>query len=1119
MENRRLLDRFEKANPRSAKRLRKKIKDDVDQRKFEEGKPLCFMLFHSYSVLLIPLDRYPDEFRHLYSDAIFDLDMKDDLERSNVINWCRTVRTLYPVKTTADGNCLANAVSQALWGIEDSEAFLRRLLYVTMTTDPRGRCKRRWLTQQRYATEEIGMGLRLNTDQYNNEWDAVIRATTDIGNVENQGIPYTFLESIHLYILANILRRPIILLADSRARNLLGESMQENDIGGIYLPLEWNHAECQKNPIVLGYNMNHFAPLIGQENANNDNTNKSYACPIVTHELQSLKLHFLLPGEESNAIQLLMRYLKIEEVVHTDKMSTILCARMTHCDLPDDMNMVQAHRKDCERKFRHQVDEEAGHRVQATQPAPRATVPQRPRATVPQPPRQTVTEPPRATVTPRSPKQTVVQPPRQTAVQPPRASEAPRPFEFQVLPLNNGNNVPPNANINTVRPEQKPGTVKVVQQPRQPVPSGSEKRKRCSVVGCKMYGSTEFHGLCSKCFNDFTIQYAQGEANSRQRRDPVQNILPQTMEPAPMYNDLSIMGENCQTGCGFRCSTETFPYCHECYPKVTNQTAALVARPIAEDIQLSVMPERCQEPNCTYRASTNTFPYCHQCYEKHVPKAEPSAPPVSVPVEIEEPSAQVNDTGDEILQLRIQEEPETNLIEIRQPPDPRSLPGFSHAVTGAQHMPMDILPAVGSGVLNRKCKKGGCLNNAIRGNDGFCDQCYDQSLFGAGDFEGQGNVVPNVKRQTICRSANCNEAVASGCDFCLECFLKDGTLPSTSGRELKEMQVGNQQSEFRNIQVPQRSAAFTVAAFAPLPQATNQESTSKETHRKYICAKAGCEGIRIDSNTGLCYDCSKVANQTKVNPQQSNDLNRKSNLEESAPYVSSTPCNLSEEEKKELFPIVTSSKQKVKCAAAICNNMIYPPSKLCENCTIAIQKSFAEKLKSGEHMHTAPIASNRNGEHTANHQRHTVPIAKLHAKLCIEKDCERYGDPAQKDRCSRHYNLAMQRFQQPSPPLGQRQMTKQLNGEVTRPMNRNILLNVPVAQSPVPVENGDQLTAVMNRIENTRKSRSKCKNNTRTGCVNYGNTRKGGFCNQCFNTYSAQTLVGHTPLPGLNQFD
>ena len=737
--------------------------------------------------------------------------------------------------------------------------------------------------------------------QYNNEWDAVIRATTDIGNVEIQGMPYTFLESIHLYIFANILRRPIILLSDNRARNLLGESLQENDIGGIYLPLEWNPAECQKNPIVIGYNMNHFAPLIGQEDVKKDNTVKAYACPVVTHELQSLKIHFLLPDEESKVGHFLTRYLKIEEVEHTtpDGIMNILCARMTNCDLPDDLNIIQAHRKDCERKFRLQVDEEAGHRAQPAQS---------------------------------------------------RVTENPQPFEFQVLPPNNVNNIPPN-NINTVRTtERKTGTVKVV-QPRQVVTGSSERLKHCTVVGCKMYGSPEFNGLCSKCFNDFTVQYAEDEAVSRQRRIQRQNIVPPATEPGPMYNDLSIMGENCQTGCGFRCSTETYPYCHECYPKFANQTRTPEVRPVAEDVELSVMAEGCQEPTCTYRASKLTFPYCHQCFEKHVPKAQPTAPPVSVPQEIKEPIPQVNDTSDELnLQLRIQEEPETNLIEIRQPPGPGSYPGLSQSVSGLRHVPMDTLPAGGSGVLNRKCKTGGCLNSAIRGNDGYCDKCYDQSLFGAGDLEAQGNVVPNIKPSTTCRSAGCNETVATGCEFCLECFLKDGTLPSTAGRELNEMQIDDQPIELRDrpTSVPQRPVAKREPAFVPVPRSTNRENESNETHRKYICAKAGCAGIRIDNKTGLCYDCCKAANQTRVVRQQPNDLNRKSNLNESDPFVSSTPFNLSEEERKEMYPIVTSSKQKVKCAAAICNNMIYPPSKLCEDCTAAIEKSHAEKIKSGK---------------------------------------------------------------------------------------------------------------------------------------------------------------------------
>ena len=58
--------------------------------------------YHKYTVSLPPLSSYPDEFQQQYKDALIDLDMKDDLERSEVINWCRTTKQLYPLKTTGN---------------------------------------------------------------------------------------------------------------------------------------------------------------------------------------------------------------------------------------------------------------------------------------------------------------------------------------------------------------------------------------------------------------------------------------------------------------------------------------------------------------------------------------------------------------------------------------------------------------------------------------------------------------------------------------------------------------------------------------------------------------------------------------------------------------------------------------------------------------------------------------------------------------------------------------------------------------------------------------------------------------------------------------------------------
>ena len=177
----------------------------------------------------------------------------------------------------------------------------------------------------------------------------------------------------------------------------------------------------------------------------------------------------------------------------------------------------------------------------------------------------------------------------------------------------------------------------------------------------------------------------------------------------------------------------------------------------------------------------------------------------------------------------------------------------------------------------------------------------------------------------------------------------------------------------------------------------------------------------------------------------------------------------------------------------------------------------------GEMRHTAPISRPKV---TKEPQRYTVPIAKQRAKLCIERDCERYGDPAQEDRCSWHYNLARQKFRHPSPPgfrklIGypQNATVPPTNYEKVASVSRNRDAGYRMPLPTSPVENGDELTAVMFKIENNQKSRSKCKNSARTGCDNYANPAKHGFCNHCFDAYPVQTLVGHPELPGRNQFD
>lgn len=141
-------------------------------------------------------------------------------------------------------------------------------------------------------------------------------ASTDTP-VARGGLQYHSLEEIHIFVLCNILRRPIVvisgetpaghcrlqyraalvlrLLAEAHATQVRGDaswvevteshlrpfisflfpytdkmlrSLESGSnfaplkVGGIYLPLHWPAQECYRYPIVLGYDSQHFVPLV-----------------------------------------------------------------------------------------------------------------------------------------------------------------------------------------------------------------------------------------------------------------------------------------------------------------------------------------------------------------------------------------------------------------------------------------------------------------------------------------------------------------------------------------------------------------------------------------------------------------------------------------------------------------------------------------------------------------------------------------------------------------------------------------------------------------------------------------------------------------------------------------
>ena len=76
---------------------------------------------------------------------------------------------------------------------------------------------------------------------------------------------YESLEEFHVFVLAHVLRRPIIVVADTMLKDSKGEAFAPIPFGGIYLPIQCDPKTCHRSPLVLTYDAAHFSALVAME--------------------------------------------------------------------------------------------------------------------------------------------------------------------------------------------------------------------------------------------------------------------------------------------------------------------------------------------------------------------------------------------------------------------------------------------------------------------------------------------------------------------------------------------------------------------------------------------------------------------------------------------------------------------------------------------------------------------------------------------------------------------------------------------------------------------------------------------------------------------------------------
>lgn len=228
-----------------------------------DGFKLTFPMLATASTLWLP---------HPVSDPVLDplVLADDDVYRvlteacdGNLppVNHHKALGQLRVLHTAGSGDCLFNAVGLAMWGVQDRPgtgpgalqrhlALLRLATCLTLQECGQAVLRERWL-RERLQTP-VGSPVALaDSWALGEEW---------VSTLHDAVIPKRSMLPEHIFVLANVLRRPIFVYGP---RFIDGIRYPANVLhSGMYLPLCVPSHLCCRDPLVLGYTKGHFSAVV-----------------------------------------------------------------------------------------------------------------------------------------------------------------------------------------------------------------------------------------------------------------------------------------------------------------------------------------------------------------------------------------------------------------------------------------------------------------------------------------------------------------------------------------------------------------------------------------------------------------------------------------------------------------------------------------------------------------------------------------------------------------------------------------------------------------------------------------------------------------------------------------
>ena len=202
---------------------------------------------------------------------------------------------LLPLWNRSAGDCLPDALCQAAYGVSDRAHCLRAALADTLRARAAAAALyARWAAYERrtaaalhYAPDEA---------QLRAEWARLAAAAAR---------PGAALRPLHVFALAHVLRRPLLVYGADVVASHRGEALGYACFRGVYLPLLWEPAFCSDSPLCLAYSRGHFSALVPVEARAGDGG-------AGARPLRSLPVHFLSAAEAADEAGALRRWLRVE---------------------------------------------------------------------------------------------------------------------------------------------------------------------------------------------------------------------------------------------------------------------------------------------------------------------------------------------------------------------------------------------------------------------------------------------------------------------------------------------------------------------------------------------------------------------------------------------------------------------------------------------------------------------------------------------------------------------------------------------------------------------------------------------------------------------------------------